>query len=193
MLNFLQTLDDYFLRLTRDTLANDFFDWLMPILSDKRYLAGPLFLLVLFLLIKGGKKGRVSVLVLAVSVLLTDVVASHLMKPACHRLRPYQRELLLTGRPVTGSYSLPSSHSANIAAGGAALALSFPAAIAPSVLIWAGVSYSRVYLNHHYPIDCLAGLLTGILLALAVHYGVKYLLVAIKKKKGRVKHASGKT
>ena len=182
MLDFIQCLDERVLNLVRAFLASSFADGLMSLLSDKRC-AFPLFILLFaYLFWKRGKRGRRAVLVILLSVALTDIVSSRLCKPFFHRLRPCQAQAAAMGFEPTGSFSFPSSHAANIAAAGAALSLYFPVAVPYAVLLWALVSLSRVYLNAHYPSDCLAGLFLGAALALGVYYVVEYALARLKQR-----------
>jgi len=173
---FIQLIDDKLLLSLRSGLASPFADWLMPLLSDKRCLIPILLVLVPYLLVKHRHKGRHAILVMLLAASLADVVSSRILKPAFHRLRPYQQEAALAGRQPAGSFSFPSSHATNFAAAATGLAIYFPRAIPPLVLLWLAVAASRVYLNAHYPSDCLAGLLLGIALAFASYYVVEYCL-----------------
>ncbi len=182
MLNFIQCLDERILHLVRSSLASPFADGAMSLLSDRRCVFPLLALLFAYFIWKKGKRGRRAVLVLLLAVALTDVVASRILKPAFHRLRPYQQQAAAEGEEPSGSFSFPSSHSANIAAGATAISIYYPAAIPFTALLWALVSLSRVYLNAHYPSDCLGGLLLGMAIAVGMYYVVEYALKVVKHK-----------
>jgi undecaprenyl-diphosphatase len=174
MPGFIQLADETILRALRSSFACSFSDWLMPIMSDKRCLIPIVLILIPYLVIKHGNRGRRAVLVMILAASLTDVVSSRILKPAFHRLRPYQEEAVLAGQQPSGSFSFPSSHAANFGAAVTGLAFYLPRTIPLLAVLWLGVSLSRIYLNAHYPSDCLAGLFLGIALALASYYVVEY-------------------
>ena len=99
------------------TLANDAFDWLMPILREAKNWI-PLYLLFVFLAIKNYKtKGLYIVLATALVVVLCDRFSAGFMKPFFERLRPchepslaaHIRHLIDCG----GQYGFISSHATN--------------------------------------------------------------------------------
>jgi hypothetical protein len=60
MLDFIIHIDHtLFLLLNRDA-ANPFFDWLMPVITDVDNWTVPILLIWLYLMIFGGKKGRIT-------------------------------------------------------------------------------------------------------------------------------------
>lgn len=131
-----------------------------------------LYVLILAWLIKLFKwKMLVVILVVALTVILTDQLSVHLFKEVFKRLRPcHNQELIplvhLVKNHCGGAYGFISSHAAN----------TFGIAMLTSGLVknkfyswfiffWAAVvSYSRIYLGVHYPGDIAAGALFGILL-----------------------------
>ena len=111
-------------------------------------------------------------LTLVAAVALADQVASSVLKPMFLRLRPCH-EVTLTKliHPVLecgGRYGFVSSHAATTFALATSLWLLVGRRY-PWVGVWFGwaavVSYSRIYVGAHYPLDVLAGSGVGVLAA----------------------------
>ncbi|HHJ53836.1 MAG TPA: phosphatase PAP2 family protein [Caldithrix abyssi] len=162
----LQSIDTWLFYFFNVTLANPFFDWFMPIITNKLTWI-PLWLAAAVLLVwKGGRKGRIFLLALLAAVALTDLVTNQMLKPLVHRARPCAalENVHLLVRCIH-SYSMPSSHASNFAA----LATMFTVYLKKyRWLFWTAallVAYSRMAVGVHYPSDVLAGLAVGYLSA----------------------------
>lgn len=112
------------------------------------------------------------VFTLALAVAIGDQVCSSLLKPLTLRLRPCHeaalQPLIHPVLPCGGLFSFASSHAATTFA----LAMSLWLLVGwrykgvSWLFIWAAaVSYSRIYVGAHYPLDVLAGAGTGIMAA----------------------------
>ena len=143
--------------------------------SEKFWITILLTLLILSLASRKKKWVKYAVsLILIMSV--TDIFASHLMKPFFKRLRPcheYADVRRIEGK-CGAFYSMPSNHASN-----AFSAAFFTFFLRPrdrrifwGFLVAALVSYSRIYLGVHYPSDVLIGFVVG-----AVSGGSGYLAV----------------
>ena len=122
----------------------------------------------------GWKRGVMMLLAVALTILLSDQIASSLIKPLVCRLRPSHAEhivaYVLNGHRG-GMYGFVSSHAAN-SFGVAVLLilLSRNRLVAACMLLWAAVvSYSRIYLGVHYPGDIICGALVGVAMAFVVN------------------------
>ena len=111
-------------------------------------------------------------LTIAAAVAVADQLASSVLKPLTHRLRPcHELALQKLIHPVLecgGLYSFVSSHASTTFALATTLWLllgkQYP--LFKWVFLWAAVvSYSRIYVAAHYPLDVLAGTGLGILSA----------------------------
>lgn len=133
----------------------------------------PFYALLLFLIILKYKVKAIYIL-LAIGLMITacDQFTSGFMKPAFERLRPcYEPALegmvhLVKG--CGGSYGFASSHAANTFGLSMFVWLLFKTFSKWVFLIflWATVvSYSRVYLGVHYPLDIIIGGMVGLIFA----------------------------
>jgi undecaprenyl-diphosphatase len=142
----------------------------MPIITNQNIWTIPILVIILFLLIKGGRRGRFTAIILIVSVGLADATSAQIFKPFFGRLRP-SHELtegirILMGRG--GKFGFVSSHAANIFAAAVVLNYFYPRYKAVFFTIAPLVAFSRVYVGVHYPADIIFGGLLGYSLAWAV-------------------------
>ena len=106
----------------------------------------------------------------ALTILMADQVTSGLMKPFFERLRPCHDERWDTvvynyGR-CGGLYGFASSHAANTFGLAVFLKMKGKMRFLPLLFIWAAViSYTRIYLGVHYPMDIFVGAIVGTLAA----------------------------
>ena len=141
----------------------------------------PLFLLIIFLLIKkhGTSFWQGLVLILIV-VSLTDLSSVHCFKNVFMRLRPsHAPELVDQIRLLVskgGLYGFVSSHAANFfaIAGIASALLSEQKYMSYLLYSWATlVAYSRIYVGKHYLLDVIGGALLGFVFAKVIWHLVK--------------------
>lgn len=171
MLDEINQLDtDLFLRLN-----GLYASWLDPImiLATERNTWIPFYaLLIGWLAYRYRKQAIWMVLTLIVAVAISDQTASALLKPITHRLRPCHvpalQKLIHPVMECGGLYGFASSHAANTfaLATGVWLLIGKQYAWAKWIFVWAAfVSYSRIYVAAHYPLDVLTGAGIGVLAA----------------------------
>jgi undecaprenyl-diphosphatase len=85
-------------------------------------------------------------------------LVSTLLKDAIPRARPHDHPLV--SRPHT--HSFPSGHATSSFACATVLALMLPRLRVPLFLLAAAISWSRVYVGVHWPLDVLAGAALGV-------------------------------
>jgi len=85
-------------------------------------------------------------------------LVSSLLKAAIPRARPHDHPLVT--RPPT--HSFPSGHATMSFACATVLALMLPRLRVPLFLLAAAISWSRVYVGVHWPLDVLAGAALGV-------------------------------
>jgi undecaprenyl-diphosphatase len=137
------------------------FDAVMPILTNFDYWRIPVIVGLLIALARGSTETRVGVLFAILAVVAADQISSSGIKPIVDRARPF---LVVEGtRQLVDAYSssFPSSHAANTFAAGTFLALRFRRWWL-ALLLPIAVSYSRVYVGVHWPLDVVAGAAIGV-------------------------------
>jgi undecaprenyl-diphosphatase len=146
----------------------------------------PLYVLLLYQIYRIDSKNTIWILGgVMLTILLADQVSSGLMKPYFERLRPchdprWEGMLHLYGR-CGGLYGFVSSHAANTF--GLATFLTLKLGKKQKAFAWLFlyallVSYTRIYLGVHYPLDLIFGAGVGVLAA----YFSWFCVVVIKRK-----------
>ncbi|NLI77768.1 MAG: phosphatase PAP2 family protein [Candidatus Riflebacteria bacterium] len=160
-------LDRSLFALINGVWTTPWLDEAMPLVTNAKLWAPFLAVVWLWLLLGAGGRRRPLALCLLVAIGLSDLVSARVVKPLAGRDRPCIAEpagRLLVSR--TSSRSYPSSHATN--AGAAATVVWAEAGWAaglPVLLLALAVSWSRVYVGVHYPVDVVAGLCLGLAIA----------------------------
>lgn len=168
---------DKSLLLYLNGMHTDLCDFVMYWMSDK-FIWIPFYLFLIYLVIRN-YKWRTFDIIIAVALLITisDMTSVYLFKEVFHRLRPCQDPEMrsfvhFVNDKCGGLYSFVSSHAANT------FALSFFLIIVlgkkvkyltTGMIVWAFlVSYTRIYLGVHYPLDVLCGAILGIVIGIGI-------------------------
>ena len=167
--DFLVKLDKELFLFINLKLQNRFFDFLMPFITEFKNWRILFFLIMLAMLIFGRKKERMAAVLVLIVLGVADSSVNLLLKSWIGRVRPcnvFPQVHLLAGCSHSGSF--PSSHAANIFAAGTILTFFYRRVCLIWLAIAVTVSFSRIYVGVHYPLDVLAGAFYGILLGAAV-------------------------
>jgi len=173
MLEKLNSLDtQLFLYLNNKHCA--FLDGFMYWMSDIVFWI-PFYVILLIIIIRYFKKKSIPILLsVAVLIILSDQISSHLLKNLVKRPRPsheitLQGLIYLSKAGPGGEYGFVSSHASSSFALFCFLSLILPKSFRNLKYIlcfWAViVSYSRIYNGVHYPGDVMGGALLGAFLA----------------------------
>ncbi len=126
-------------------------------------------LIILAMLIFGRKRERISAILILIVLAIADSSVNLWFKHWIGRVRPcnvFPQVHLLAGCSHSGSF--PSSHAANIFATGTILTILYRRVWFIWLAIAVTVSFSRIYVGVHYPLDVLGGAIYGILLAVVL-------------------------
>lgn len=169
MIDFLYQIDVAVFRFLNGTVANPFFDRLMPVVTEGDNWRIPILLIVLAFVIFGGKKGRITILLLIFTITLSDQISSFVVKPLFSRMRPcfvLENVRLLIDQSRSPSFT--SSHAANLAAVAVIFSWRYRRQMWIPIALTLFISYSRIYVGVHYPSDILGGWIVGIFCATLV-------------------------
>ena len=147
----------------------------------------PVALVLLFVVLKNNspRTAILAVLTVALTIVATDQMSSHLIKPLVARLRPCNDPTIMhlidtVNGYRSGGYSFTSSHACNSFGIFAIVSLIVRnRTLSLSLLLWACInSYSRIYLGVHFPGDILCGAIIGSVIGV-----VMYLIYAFVRKR----------
>ena len=174
-MNLIGTLNtfDTNLFLFLNGLHTTFFDGVMSAFSAKLTWI-PLYVAVLYVVIKQWKKNAIWVAIsLVACVLIADHVSSSVIKVIVERPRPSHASELqglvhLVNNYRGGKFGFVSSHAANTIGFALLSSLLFKSRFYTIIIfLWAILTaYSRIYLGVHYPFDILGGAVVGVFSAL---------------------------
>jgi membrane-associated phospholipid phosphatase len=162
MIGWLHSIDIRVFRFINQSLSNSLFDSLMPFVSNSPSFACILLALAVYMIWKGGVRGRLCALMLLLSLCIGNWLVGDSIKNTVGRLRPFHTlpdAVLRVG--MGGSYSFPSSHAANWFGATMILLIYFRRTVWILLPLAMLVGFSRVYNGVHYPSDVLAGAVLG--------------------------------
>ena len=170
MLEWLIELDkSIFLAL--NAIHNETWDKIMVFTTGKKSWYPMYGMIITFLFVKFRRERWFIFVAIAILITLTDQIASGFFKPTVGRLRPCHDPSIqafthiLTG--CGGKYGFFSSHAANTFGISTLIYLLTKDRfkwLGIFMIVWAiVVSYSRIYVGVHYPLDIISGAICGIL------------------------------
>jgi len=145
----------------------------------------PLYVILLFLVIKNNQTMKQIGLLLSMAVLAIafgDIVVDDIVKPLCMRYRPTRDPYLMYTIDVVNNYrggrfGFFSAHASNTMSVALFFSLVVRSRIFSVVMIlWSlMIGFTRIYLGVHYPSDVLVGWTWGIIVAVGTYYLYRYI------------------
>jgi undecaprenyl-diphosphatase len=182
VISYLDTIDKQ-LFLFLNGIHCSFMDAVMWQISQNKFIGLPLYILIIWYIIKERKwkAAIVTILFLALMIVISDQL-SGIIKNAVLRFRPshnpeFSNIIHILRDYKGGNYGFVSSHAANSFATALFVTLFFKKRwVGITIFLWAIIlSYSRIYLGVHYPFDILGGAIVGIFSGLLVFYAERWI------------------
>lgn len=170
MLEWLIEIDTELFIFFNYTLANPVFDVIMPLITNDWCVRAVFVVIVLYLVLFDGKRGRILAIAAVVAVTISDQLAATFVKEWVGRVRPchvVEPVNLLVN--CSQGLSFPSAHATNTFGVATLLGLIYARARWYLVGYAVIVSYSRIAVGVHYPFDTVCGALLGISVGIAVY------------------------
>lgn len=130
------------------------------------------------------KRTRKCGVTLAICLLLCLVLGNGILKPLIARPRPYMLNPdIITGVPLSDSYSFPSGHTYSSIGSAIVIWYHFKQKWGiPALLLALLISFSRIYFQMHFVTDVLGGILLGIITSVISIYLINMLYRKIQAK-----------
>jgi len=184
MIQTILALDRKLFLLINTGMANPVLDFAFPHMTQLKFWLLPLAVILALYYRREGKKGLLVLLLGMILIGITDPLCVRVLKPLFGRHRPCDPDFLVEGgRFLMGnlkSLSFPSAHAVNLFG----LSAFFSLLYGRYWLIFfcsAGIiSFTRVYVGVHYPLDVFTGAGTGLTLGYLYGKAALWLLSRLK-------------
>jgi len=167
MIEKIKILDHATLNFIHKYLSNPILDRFMPFITNEDNWIIPILFLIIFLFTGAQKKGRITLLLLILSLSLTDIICAQYIKPFIERVRPSHLSLeginLLVKKG--GKWSMPSNHAANMFAFSVILSYFYNRYRHLLFSLAYVIAFSRVYVGVHFPGDVIIGGVIGYMIS----------------------------
>ena len=139
----------------------------MPFITDADNWILPILFLILYLGIFKGKKGKIALCLLIISLSLNDSICAQILKPTFERVRPSHLSIESLNLLVSkgGKWSMPSNHASNMFSLAVILSYFYGRFKVILFLLATVIAISRVYVGVHYPGDVIIGALIGYIIS----------------------------
>ncbi|MCI8497291.1 MAG: phosphatase PAP2 family protein [Clostridiales bacterium] len=173
-------MDFAILDFIQQHLRTPFGDWFMVLMSALG--EGGIIWIAVSLVLLCRKKTRRCGLLILITMALGAILNDLLLKNIIARVRPCNmRPEMLMLLPRPNSFSFMSGHTLSSFGAATVIFLHHRKWALPAAVTAVLIAFSRMYVYVHFPTDVLAGMLAGILLAVAVVRGTNALLLKNKR------------
>ncbi|MCX7879954.1 MAG: phosphatase PAP2 family protein [Ignavibacteria bacterium] len=162
-MEFFYNIDVSIFYFINKTIANTFFDKLFVLITTQENWYLTYIFLIYFLWTRHRLKGKAFVLILVLTITVSDQLSSQVIKEIFERIRPCHslEDVRLLVHCGAGK-SFPSSHSVNNFAFATLMSSFFTRYKLHFFIIASLIAISRVYVGVHYPADVLFGAFLGL-------------------------------
>lgn len=163
MIDFFYSIDLAIFYFFNHSLSTAFLDKFFSIITNVNnwYIAYIILLSIVFT--KGGKRGKIAVIVVILLIVVTDQLGHKFIKEIFQRIRPCNTlSDVIAPLGCNGTYSFPSNHALNNFAAAMFFTRLFPKFKWILFITASLVAISRVYLGLHYPSDIIGGAIIGL-------------------------------
>ena len=167
MIDKIVEIDKQVMVFLNKTISNPIFDFIMPIITNQNFLVFSGLILIGYLAYFGGKRGRITIVLLLIAAGFSDAICFQIIKPWVGRIRPshefYEYINLLVSKG--GKYSFPSNHAANSFVFATVLSYFYDKNRISLYILASTIAFSRVYVGVHYPLDIIFGSIIGYIIS----------------------------
>ncbi len=168
----LRYIDHLIFQVINSKLSHPILDFLMTVITHQNNWIIPIIVLLIWMIGYDGKRGKISAVILLVTIICVDGIAAQFIKPWIGRIRPSHamtESINLLVKPG-GLYSFVSNHAANTFAFAVVIHYFYGRKVKWIFLLAGLIAFSRVYVGVHYPADVVCGALFG--------YGTAWLILS---------------
>jgi undecaprenyl-diphosphatase len=183
MVDFIVGIDRALFALINQTLAWGPLDGVFLVITHKYFYVGAAALAAIYLPARYRRPGVYCVIAAAVAVGLADVTTARILKPLFDRVRPpFALETVRLLLPhQSQSPAFPSAHAANAFAFAFVVFTEYKRVGAALFAVALVVSYSRIYVGVHYPLDAVGGAAWGVFVGICAVSGRFYLGAFVRR------------
>ena len=167
MIDTIVEIDKQIMVFLNKTISNPIFDFIMPIITNQNFLVFFGLILIGYLAYFGGKRGKITIVLLLIAAGFSDAICFQIIKPWVGRIRPshefYEYINLLVSKG--GKYSFPSNHAANSFVFATVLSYFYDKNRISLYILASTIAFSRVYVGVHYPLDIIFGSIIGYIIS----------------------------
>ena len=167
MIDKIVEIDKQIMVFLNKTISNPIFDFIMPIITNQNFLVFSGLIFIGYLAYYGGKRGRITIVVLLLAAGASDAICFQIIKPLVGRIRPshefYEFINLLVSKG--GKYSFPSNHAANSFVFATVISYFYDKNRISLYILASTIAFSRVYVGVHYPLDIIFGSIIGYIIS----------------------------